>query len=232
MDLVYFIKDSAYNNELKYSLRSVEQNLPNSTVWFVGGKPVGLRPDHQITLRQTGPSKWANVAHTLHEFIERPDAPEEFVLMNDDFFVMWPVDDLKVAFCGTLQGLQDRVASRNKNRPTQYTERLRQAQEALEAQGLTTYNFELHRPMPIKKEWLSLVYERFGEETPAKRSLYGNLFLAALPLVEAPDVKVARSTDPVPINASFVSTEDTSFERGPTAKFIREAFPQRSRFER
>lgn len=231
MDLVYFIKDSAYNPELKYSLRSVEQNLPDSTVWFVGGKPTGLHPDHQIVLKQEGKTKWANVAHSLHEFIDRPDCPEEFVLMNDDFFIMHPVSSLKIAFWGTLEALGAKITAKNHNFPTGYVRRLDKASEALKANGLTTYNFELHRPMPIKRDWMRAVYEKFGEDTPCKRSLYGNLYLPALDLYEAPDVKITRENEPFPINATFVSTEDRAFERGITAKFVREAFQIKSRFE-
>lgn len=230
MNLVYFIKDSAFNPELKYSLRSAETNLKDITVWFVGGKPMGLHPDRHLILRQEGKTKWANVAHTIYEFIMHEDCPEEFMLMNDDFFIMEPVDIIKTAFWGSLEGLGALITDKNHKFPTGYVRRLDEATEALLAHNLTTYNFELHRPMPIKRDWMKLVYEKFGENTPCKRSLYGNLFLSALNPVYAFDTKIARNSDPIPVGP-YLSTEDSTFENGPVGKLIKETFPNKSRFE-
>ena len=231
LNLVYFIKDSVYNPELKYSLRSVETNLRNISVWFVGGKPTGLVPDHCLVFNQRAKTKWANVAHTLREFLYCKDAPEEFILMNDDFFVMKPVDNIRPAFCGSLATLGATIIVKNGFRPSAYTKRLETASEALWSHNLPTLNFELHRPMPIKRDWMRRVYEQFGEDTPCKRSLYGNLFLEAIQPTVAPDCKVTRDTDLVP-DSEFLSTEDSSFASGKIGKIIKDAFPNKSRYER
>lgn len=41
-DVVYFVKDTERNEELKYSLRSLEQNWKYNKVWFCGGCPSDL----------------------------------------------------------------------------------------------------------------------------------------------------------------------------------------------
>ena len=47
-DIVYFVKNTEENEELVYSLRSVEKNFPYNRVWFFGGCPNGLKPDVHI----------------------------------------------------------------------------------------------------------------------------------------------------------------------------------------
>ena len=64
MDIVYFVKRTPRNEELRYSLRSLDKNMSGSKVWFVGGCPYYLRPDQQLTFRQTS-DKWNNVSDML-----------------------------------------------------------------------------------------------------------------------------------------------------------------------
>ena len=52
-DIVYFLKDTYYNEELRYSLRSVEENFPHARVVFAGGCPVGFKPDLHIEIEQS-----------------------------------------------------------------------------------------------------------------------------------------------------------------------------------
>ena len=59
-DIVYFVKDTKINEELRYSLRSLK-NFPHGKVWFYGGCPEGLKPDYHIKIEQDQPTKWANI---------------------------------------------------------------------------------------------------------------------------------------------------------------------------
>ena len=51
-DIVYFVKNTEENEELIYSLRSVDKNFPFNKVWFFGGCPKGLTPDVHIPVVQ------------------------------------------------------------------------------------------------------------------------------------------------------------------------------------
>ena len=55
-DIVYFVKDTKTNEELKYSLRSLV-NFPHKSVWFYGGGPRDLNPDFHIKVNQNQPTK-------------------------------------------------------------------------------------------------------------------------------------------------------------------------------
>ena len=50
-DVVYFVKDTKENEELRYSLRTLK-NFPHAKVWFYGGCPEGLKPDHHVYVKQ------------------------------------------------------------------------------------------------------------------------------------------------------------------------------------
>ena len=39
MDIVYNCRPGKQNEELRYSIRSVMENLPHDNLWVVGGKP-------------------------------------------------------------------------------------------------------------------------------------------------------------------------------------------------
>lgn len=59
-DIVYFVKESKTNEELRYSLRTLK-NFPHRKVWFYGGCPEGLKPDQYVYVEQDQPTKWLSL---------------------------------------------------------------------------------------------------------------------------------------------------------------------------
>ena len=86
-DIVYLLREGK-NEELVYSLRSVEENFAYRRVWFAGGKPDGLEPDGYMPIKQDAPSKWQNVRNMLVEVCKNDNISKDFWLFNDDFFVL------------------------------------------------------------------------------------------------------------------------------------------------
>lgn len=228
MDIVYFVKRTPRNEELRYSLRSVEQNFDRPKVWFVGGCPYYLRPDHQITFRQTA-NKWNNVSDMIKQFCQSGMTPDKFLLFNDDFFILEPSDWTHNIYEDTLHNLRKRVTKKNNNHESRYVKRLEEAEKVLKEKGYTTYNFELHCPFLIEKAKMLEVLREFGPKTPCKRSLYGNKYFKNT--VEGQDNKIVLKEDRIP-QGLFTSTEDASFKDGEVGKYLRKRFPYRSRFER
>ena len=64
-DVVYILKNDIKTDEIRYSLRSIEQNLPHKNVWFVGGQPAGLKPDKALPMKQKGILKWEKARSSL-----------------------------------------------------------------------------------------------------------------------------------------------------------------------
>lgn len=229
-DIVYMVKDAIYNEELRYSLRSVEKNFPHNRVVFIGGKPMCVHPDKQIIVNQKGATKWDRVRAMLELVGKDGSLTENFVLFNDDFFVMKPVTELPPYRYGTLQELCQRIERKNKGKPTKYTFSLEKTIKALGEKGLPTLNFELHLPILINRSKLLKTIERFPE-VKGTRSLYGNSYLVPFSKPMR-DVKIFDNKSLPTGDQPFLSTEDMSFANGEVGKFIRETFPDKSRFER
>ena len=229
LDIVYVVKDAAFNDELRYSLRSVDKNFPHHNVFFYGGKPMYLRPDQQVVLHQVGKTKWDRVRMMLKTIALDDRITEDFVLFNDDFFVMRPVESLPAYEYGTLESLCERIESRNGGRLTPYTLKLRETIATLEKDELTAFNFELHVPFIFNRRRLLEVIERYPT-IKGTRSLYGNTYLTETEHLV--DQKVFKVGDLPPENAVFISTEDRAFNEGKVGKMIRTKFPDKSKWER
>lgn len=231
-DAVYFLKDSAFNAELKYSLRSIEKNLPHNKVIFYGGKPLGLTPDKQFLVNQKPGNKWLNVSDMLYQACLNDEITESFWLMNDDFFVL----SEPIADCfsdGDISQLCSIIQLKNRGFPTKYTKHLEKTAKALENEGYVSMNFELHCPMLINRKEMLKVYDEFPG-VAGHRSLYGNVAVNDLTGVRwgsCNDHKIVDLDKGIGDWSWFVSTEDRSFAEGKVGKEIRALFPEKSRFE-
>ena len=232
-DIVYFVKDVAENEELRYSLRSVEENWRYKNVWFCGECPKGLKPDKLMAVKQVGLNKWEKVRNMIKQVCENDNISEDFWLFNDDFFVLKPMPvNVEPPYNGRLvpyvDGIEKRTGSAN-----EYTIRLREAAKVLKDKGFDTLNYEVHKPILINRKKALEVLDYFSN-TPAFRSLYGNYW--KIGGEDKHDMKIRimhyNRMDAVRYAWDFVSTCDTSFADGEVGMFIREKFNKKSRFER
>lgn len=228
-DIVYFIKNSDENEELRYSLRSVEKNFPHNKVWFIGGCPVGLKPDKHVPISQTQKNKYLKVRNMIQMAVDMKDLPDNFWLFNDDFFVMSKVSYLLPTIDGSLARKIQKIEEKFGKR-TAYTNRLRNTIYALRDMDRDRLNYELHIPMEINKEKASMILNKFNDNV-AFRSAYGNYFDLAKSI--HPDVKiydVESSYDP-DLHNMYLSTSDHSFLRGEVGEYIRKTFNKPSKYE-
>ena len=230
-DVVYFVKDTKENEELRYSLRSVEKNFPHNKVWFFGGCPDGLKPDVYIPVKQNMPTKYLNVRGSIREALYNKKLTENFYLFNDDFFIMSSVATVIPAVDGTLgykiQKLEEKYPNDFK---IAYRRRLFNTLVALKDMKLDRMNYELHIPMLINKQKGIDILEKFENNT-AFRSAYGNYYNVAK--IIHPDVKVMtvdQDYDPDLYNV-YLSTSDVTWARGRVGDYIRSKFTEPSRFE-
>lgn len=225
-DLIYILKADIDTDELKYSLRSVEKNFPINRVWFVGGQPEGLEPDIRLKHDQVGNSKWEMIRSSMWKAVSDERLTEDFFLFNDDFFVMEPVDtdSFRNFVDGTLGRRIDELHS--ESGMNAYTRTLFKLEQELKTMHEPTMNFDVHLPMLLNKEQVrSTLYKC---SSPQMRSAIGNI--NRLPFVIHPDVKV-YDLESVPVNETYLSTNDDTFKKGNVGKYIRETFTTKSRFE-
>lgn len=227
-DIVYLLKDTRVNEELRYSLRSVDENFYHRNVWFAGGCPEGLKPDGHMDIKQDAPSKWENVRNMLVEICKNDKISKQFWLFNDDFFVMKTTgDELQQFYNGTLQEQIYRCEEREGGR-TDYTNRLRHLVETLKTSGLTTLNYSVHKPMLVDRELAMKVLVKYPSE-PMFRALYGNYW--RIGGVDRKDCKIRRVDREINPARQFISTQDDSFSYGIVGMQLRGRFIKPSRFE-
>ena len=227
-DIVYFLRDGS-NEELRYSLRSVDENFAYNKIWFVGGKPENISPDEYMSINQTGMDKFERVRNMLLKCCRNDNITEEFWLFNDDFFVMLPSLDDTQWTNGTLQQrILNIEAKENAGMPTAYSQKLRHLVRTLEKDGLPTLNYAVHKPMLINRKKMLETLEKYPHE-PMFRALYGNYW--HIKAKDDIDCKIRRCDRPLKPGKQFISTSDLSFNHGIVGAQLRERFKYRSRFE-
>ena len=226
-DVVYILKTDIEADELKYSLRSVEKNIPYRMVWTFGGCPQGIYPDKAVIVDQVGKTKWERATNTLRIVCENKEVSDDFWLFNDDFFIMKKISKLQPMVRGTLR---DRCESIEKKYGylTRYGRQLANAEAALIEKGYDTLDYTIHAPMLINKETCIKCLDTFPDN-PMFRSLYGNF--AKVGGVLTDDVKIiALDQDPAG-DELLLSTSDGSFREGSVGIYIRSMFRDKSRYE-
>lgn len=227
-DVVYILKYDVEPYELRYSLRSIEKNLPHGDVWFVCGQPFGLIPDRTISMRQHGTLKWERARHSMIKVCSNSFIPDKFWLFNDDFFVLKPVTSETPFFGGTLHDHILRVEHNYNGKRTGYTRALRHCEDVLKESELSTFDYALHIPMLVDKKKMLEALQTFPD-CPMFRSIYGNY--AGVGGNQHEDVKIMGLVNEFPDDWDFVSTSDESFARGKVGKQIRSMFSDMCRYE-
>lgn len=203
-DIVYFVKESAKNEELRYSLRTLK-NFPHRKVYFYGGCPKGLKPDKHVHVNQNQ-NKWQNVRKMLKMACQNPFISDNFWIFNDDFFVMKKVTNPVNYYNGDLY--KRIVEIENKyHRITSYTQLIRDVCTELESMGCETKNYTLHVPLLVNKKKMLELLEIAS--CTGYRSLYANYFKIGGEQMR--DVKIVSTSKPYK-GGIYVSTDEKSFD--------------------
>jgi hypothetical protein len=228
MDLVYFCRDGD-NEELRYSIRSAVKNLKFDKLWVVGGKPSWYTGPY-IEVPQKG-RKYQNVQDNAHKIFHSPEISDPFIIMNDDFYIVRPVDDV-VNFNGGK--LLDRAILYDNLAPmSKYTQKLFDTHSFLLKSGIQNpLDFELHVPIVIHK----LGFKKAFNNKHLWRSLYGNFqHVPSVGMEE--DVKVYvdgplifKSYNIDDLKYPYLSSDDGSFEFL-YDHILRDMFPEPSIYE-
>ncbi len=226
MDIVYVCRKGD-NEELRYSIRSVVKNLPESRVWVVGYKPDWYVGDF-IPVEDTS-GKFNNIRLALLAAANHPKVSKNFIYMNDDFFLIKPIKRLKT-YSGGL--LSDKVARYRQINPTSgYVISLKKTMECLNRLGIKNpIDYDIHVPMILNKQKLiDIAYLPFQT-----RSIYGNFYQIASETIT--DVKRYHSGSYMS-NMSyagnkypFISSEDKSFDLLKDT-ILADMFPEPSKYE-
>lgn len=227
MDIVYILRNGIDGDELRYSLRTLK-NIPHDKVWFFGGEPQGLKPDRQVTLVQKGVSAWQKVTWTIEQVCKTDEVSDDFILFNDDFFVMKPVDELPAYFDGTLYKRSQQIRKKRKGQHSMYEQQLMFVRETLLNEHKKTYNYAVHVPMVINKAKALEVLDTY-KRLYMFRSLYGNHWNIGGEQLK--DCKIVNIETEPNAEAVFLSTGDKSFAEGKVGEYIRSQFTEACEYE-
>lgn len=237
IDIVYFCKEADVNEELTYSIRSVEKNFPYRKLWIYGGCPKNIKVDNYVHVFQKGTTKWDKVRDMLKRVALNDDITEDFYLFNDDFFVIKPVEEMPVYYRCSLPDHILHIEVKHNDHIVPYTRQLRRVYKMLLALNKGFKSYELHMPFLYNRKKLLELVQTYPD-LRATRSLYGNYY--DIGGVKMGDVKVYGNKEPIidynaeEINTSFLSTDDKAWrkDRMNVASFIRKSFPDKSKYEK
>lgn len=223
MDYVYVCRNGE-NEELRYSLRSLEKNMPSGNVWLVGYRPDWFRGNF-IPLPDSS-SKFENIKKCIFKITDTKEISENFILMNDDFFAFNKIKNIPVLHGGLLRNKIIRYKELKMS--SKYIKLLEMTEKDLLRYGINDpIDYEIHMPMPMNKnilrETIGLAY--------FPRSGYGNIAQIGGDIVK--DVKIYSNNVGYKLDKKnlpdFISTEDRAFIK--LKPMLQSLFPDPSIFE-
>lgn len=229
-DIVYPVRPGDINEELRYSLRSLEAHYPeHGRVWIVGHCPDWLTGVEVIPGGNASTNPRSNVYQNILTACSHPDVAEDVLIFNDDFFLTAPVEEWVVGYRSTLAE-HLRLPRLRMNPQSWWRDSLITTQVCLQALGYADpLSYELHIPLPVHKTLMRETLEHFASITPHNppqwRSLYGNANV--VDPVKMTDSKVFRNA---PLRTPFHSTTDLSWRHFKAVFASR--FPEPSPYER
>ena len=227
MDVVYINRPGDENEELRYSLRSL-RNVPHGRVWIVGYCPTWVSSLVERIPVEGMRDKQTSALQNLIAALEHPEVSDPFLIFNDDFFAMQPMDQIPTYHLGNL----DKVIA--EHRPgASYTNAMQKTRDRLaENQDGPFYSYETHCPMVIEKLGMQLALSiGQGIHGMHNRTMYGNLMEVGG--TETEDFKIYRTEKEATYKKwPYISTSDRTFHYHHAGRFIREMFNKSGPYEK
>lgn len=234
-DLIYILGEGSpwQDNELRYSLRTVEKYLPHRKVFIVGQKPVWLRNIEWIAAVDCCTVKQKNAVYKILAACKDKKVSDDFILMNDDFFFLKPCEEIKNYQLGTLQ----KKMGEHKTKLGRYFLALKYTIEFLKNRSIKyPMDFEAHYPCIFNKQKFKEIFEHIdqGDHGLLHRSVYFNLLgekgedIKNDPKIYVYDEFKYRQAK----NWSFFSTSDAVIKQKTMQEFLAHTFPTPSAYEK
>lgn len=252
MDIVYTLGSGSNwkNNELRFSIRSIFQNLTGfKNIYIIGDFPGFTLIHEEFKIHnktnglyhiaypdEIGPKNAdGNIIRKLIRAAKLKDLSEYFIFMNDDNYIIKPmhVNDIYPFHKGNMNTIDPEIYAFN-----YWGIRLGRTRYHLSQKGIVPLHFDHHAPFLMKKSLIDETYEQFDYASDVGltvKSLYGSLHYPDAPLMKDEKVLfrapftldyIRKRVKP----ALFVANNDTGLT--PSFKFwLSETFPTPSPFE-
>lgn len=211
VDVVYPVKRRVVddNLELRYSLRSLA-NIPHGKVIIFTDQPIEWLNAEQVVVATATDNRFFDVNAKLRKACLNKHISDDFLLMNDDFYILKPTERMPYFVDANSPTLKDRYSVPNITGG--YHIQLRNAEGYLNVLGKPSYNFELHMPMLVNKQKLLAVLDAYITNG-ARRSLYCNIN-GVKPTRQVNDCKIYTDHTLPKTSDAFCSSFNVSFYGG------------------
>ena len=229
-DVVIPYKKGRSTEELRFCLRSVEKNLPFIGRVFIIGELPEWASDEIIHIpSEQRHEKSANVAvsHRIAANDER--ISDNFVLMNDDMFIMRELQEIPLWHGTPLSEFFTLFGTRVPR--SYYTDLIKRA---LSIVRHDLPHWELHIPIVLNKSKFKHVLDLIEGMHMMSRTIYGSLYLHGKGEYHQ-DVKIyqvsgSKNWQDMPRFDTFVSSDDSTFEHV-IMPILAKMFPTKSKYE-
>ena len=237
MDILYTVKNTVQNEELLYSLRTLK-NLPHDRIFIVGGCPKSINQDKIIYIpRKQSGTKYQNTTNNLKVACLDERLSNDFILMNDDFFILRPVENIVNELNCHIGTITSRIQRHimKYGKPSKYCNGAEETRNFIRkiTGDWEPLSYELHIPMVLNKEKFLKMFDLPGIEDISvlhKRTLYGNLYYKNSK--EIPDVKCLNGALfdwHYAEERKFLSSSDDSWVF--VRSYLIHRFPEKSEYE-
>lgn len=224
-DIIYPYKRSPNDFDLRYSLRSLV-NVPHSRVIIAGDSPLCVN-DRVTVVRnpRVGIDRYVSSTANIFAAMDRADVSDDFIVMNDDIFVLKPWTFKHEHRATIAECLVD------PNFAGDYRARLVSTAAILRSVGITEpLFFGLHTPTMYNRHRLADMMREYPmpQRRYLMRTLYHNLFPA--PSSQRRDVKVKDWSENTE-TGDILSISDNVTALPSFQSWINERFPVASVYE-
>lgn len=230
MDVVYIVRPGDDNEELRYSLRSLEANYPHGRVCIVGYLPSWVTEVMHIDGNRAG-NPHANVYQNIQLACWDDRLTDDIVIMNDDFYITEPITGIPNWYRSTLDEHLDNPRVRGNG--GWWKKSLEATRIALQSNQISNaLSYELHIPIVLDRYWCSMYLNQYSKVTPDNppqwRTIYGNCH-HGLDMATAQRHSDCKAYGPHELHKPFHSTDDTSFRWAKSS--LQKMFPNKCRYE-
>ncbi len=248
IDIVYpNVQKFVQWEELKYSLRSLEKNLRDVDfrVWIVGDWPEWMDPGQafHIPCEFTGKTPRIDILQKHLAVIDNPAINEEYFWMNDDIYLVNPVQYADMCLNVAINNLL--VSKSTFNRQTIWGRDVLHTYEVVRKAGLTTWNYAAHIPHRYEKQKVKHLIDEFNMlEDPLEITIlyYNYWFRNYYPYLDTLDY---TNNQGFSVNRQFPNTSNLDAQlrikkymnngeggMGPVLqRYLKKLFPDKSKYE-
>jgi len=137
------------DNELRYALRSIENNLRDyRDIYIIGHKPSWIKNVIHIPHDDPHRCKERNIMEKVRTACLLPGVSDLFLFSNDDLYFMEPMSAYEVGYYHSGPAEEYVVGKRLNG----YLEVAKRTYEELKLRGLPSLYFDIHVPIPYSKK--------------------------------------------------------------------------------